>query len=127
MATRTGKTVRDFRYASTPAAIAREIFFVGGVHFRAGAMKIDRAVVAFLVGACYRVRDPFCKRRAYGPPERIDGANGEHGRRAVPAGIAQGFAAVFGAERFERPRGVRAEFGGDAEFAEHFLRFADCA
>ena len=85
-------------------------------------MKIDRAVMAGLICAGNGVGGPFCDGRADRPPKWINGANREDGGRAIPARIAQRFPSILGAERLERPRGVRAEFRGNAQLAENFLR-----
>ena len=65
---------------------------------------------------------PISRARAHRPPERIDGANSEDGRRAVPTRVAQGLASILGTQRLKRPGGIRAEFRRDAELAQDFLR-----
>ena len=86
-------------------------------------MKIDRAVVALRVRAADGVRERFSERRFDRPPERVDRADRQDRRRAVPSGVPQSLAAVFRAERLECPRGVGSELRCHAEFAQNLLRF----
>ena len=100
-----------------------DVVFVLAIRFGTGFVEIDRAILAFFVGSGGDARDIFCKRRFHRPHERMNRAKNQHGCFFVPSGIAQCFAAICVGMRFEGPGGVGSEFGGNAEFAEHGLRF----
>ena len=75
---------------------------------RAGCVEINGAVLAVLVRAGGDARDIFCDGGFYRPHERVNRTQDEDGSFLVPAGVAQGFAAVGARMRFERPCGVGA-------------------
>src|SRR6266566_5071808 len=85
-------------------------------------MKVNCAVVAFVVRAKAGMRHKLRRRRFYWPPEWVDGAKYKHRRAAVPSGIGEDLAAIFLGVRLESPGCVRACFARHAELAEHRLR-----
>src|SRR3974390_1322488 len=85
-----------------------EIFLVRRIDSRPRIMKIDGAVVAFLVCAKKGASHQFGDRRPDRPPEWIDGTNRQHRSAAVPTGARKRFSAVFGGVRVKRPGRVGA-------------------
>ena len=100
-----------------------EVVLKFAVNIRTRLVKINRAILAFFIGAGSGASDIFCERSFYRPDERMNRAEDENGSFFVPAGVAQRFAAVGIWMRLERPGCIGAKLGGDAEFAQHGLRF----
>ena len=97
--------------------------FVGPIRFRPGIVEVRPAVMALFVGSGKAVQRGLGDRSLHRPFKRIDGADDQHGRLAVPAHIAQRLLPILGAQRLECPGRVGAEFGGHAQFAQNFPRF----
>ncbi len=66
-----GKHGARFAIALHTPCHGGEIFFISGIDCFTSAMKINRAVVAFLVRAGNGVREPFCE-RTLSPATRTD-------------------------------------------------------
>src|SRR5215470_7868806 len=60
---------------SHPRCHSREIAFISGIDRRAGAMKINCAIVASFVGSSHGVSEPLPNGRLDRPEEWIDWAN----------------------------------------------------
>jgi hypothetical protein len=88
-------------------------------HLRAAGVEVDGRVVLVGVRSEQRVGGPLHDVGLHGPPERVDRAHDEHRPDAVPPGLSQDLGPHVGRRRLERPRGVRADVGRDAEATEH--------
>src|SRR5579872_7592781 len=92
---------------------SRNISGVGSIDFTPGFVKINRAVMALFVRACYCSCSGLCQGRFHWPPKWIDRAGDKHWRVAVPSRIAQSFFTILRTARLKRPCRVRTMFRGD--------------
>src|SRR5579864_2036411 len=100
---------------------------VFAVRLRAGIVKVGTTVVAVFIGSCDLVGEKFSNRGFHRPFKRIDRANDEHWRAAVPADIQQHLATVFWRQWRKRPGGISAKFGRNSELAQQGARlFITC-
>ena len=124
MATITGNTRRDFAVAVDAGGHRRKIFLVGRVHVRARNGENKSCGSGF---SCRRrrpnARVHFASDGFTGHQKGLIGQTASTGVAPSQPASRRALRPYSGAERLEGPGGVRAEFGGDAQLAEHFLRF----